>query len=105
MINILNSPLKVAIFTYLLTFLILYIVKPKIMFNKNKHVRQFGTCKGKTILPIWLVSAIAGILAYNISTLIRNFLLPLYRKLRTTNLKNILDYRKEMVEINLEECD
>ena len=81
MIEIFNSPLKISILVYLITFSILYIIKPRLMFTKNKKIRQFGTNRNKTILPIWLVSAISGILAYNVSTLIQNFLKPLYNKI------------------------
>ena len=76
-----NTPLKISILVYLLTFIVIYIIKPRLMFTKNKKIRHFGTNNNKTILPIWLVSAISGILAYNISTLIQNFLKPLYKKI------------------------
>ncbi|MAE87058.1 MAG: hypothetical protein CMB80_30275 [Flammeovirgaceae bacterium] len=76
-----HSPLRVAIGVYLLTFIVLYIVKPKIMFTKHKKMREFGTTNEKTILPIWLVGAIVGILSYIISVLIKHFLRPLYDKI------------------------
>ena len=76
-----NNPLKISIVVYLFTFVLLYIMKPKIMFTKNNKIREFGTSNNKTILPIWLVSAIVGILTYNICTLIKNFLKPLYNKI------------------------
>ena len=81
MIEIFNSPLKISILAYLFTFAIFYIIKPKLMFTKNKKLRQFGTTHNKTILPIWLVSAIVGILTYNVCTLFNNFLKPLYNKI------------------------
>ena len=81
MIEIFNTPLKISIVVYLFTFALLYIIKPKLMFTKNNKIREFGTSNNKTILPIWLVSAIVGILTYNVSTLINNFLKPLYNKI------------------------
>ena len=81
MIEMFNTPLKISIVVYLFTFVLLYMVKPKLMFTKNNRMREFGTSNKKTILPIWLVSAIVGILTYNVSTLINNFLKPLYNKI------------------------
>ena len=81
MIEIFNTPLKISIVVYLFTFVLFYMVKPKLMFTKNNRMREFGTSNKKTILPIWLVSAIVGILTYNVSTLINNFLKPLYNKI------------------------
>ena len=81
MIKLFNTPLKISIVVYIFTFVLLYMVKPKLMFTKNNRMREFGTSNNKTILPIWLVSAIVGILTYNVSTLINNFLKPLYNKI------------------------
>ena len=81
MIKLFNTPLKISIVVYLFTFVLLYMVKPKLMFTKKNRMREFGTSINKTILPIWLVSAIVGILTYNVSTLINNFLKPLYNKI------------------------
>jgi hypothetical protein len=81
MIKLFNTPLKISIVVYLFTFVLLYTVKPKLMFTKKNRMREFGTSINKTILPIWLVSAIVGILTYNVSTLINNFLKPLYNKI------------------------
>lgn len=81
MIEMFNTPLKISIVVYLFSFVLLYMVKPKLMFTKKNRMREFGTSNNKTILPIWLVSAIVGILTYNVSTLINNFLKPLYNKI------------------------
>jgi hypothetical protein len=81
MIEMFNNPLKISIIVYLFAFTLLYIMKPTLMFTKNNKIREFGTSNNKTILPIWLVSAIVGILTYNISTLVKNFLKPLYNKI------------------------
>ncbi len=76
-----RNPLKASIIVYLFSFAMFYILKPQMMFTKNKKMRQFGTSTHKTILPIWLVSAIIGILAYNLCALIKYFLVPLYNKI------------------------
>ena len=73
------------------------------MFTKNKKMRRFGTTKKKTILPIWLFSAIVGILTYNISALIKNFLMPLYNKVLIKNLNSdINELNLDMDKINLD---
>ena len=74
MIEMFNNPLKISIVVYLFTFVLLYIIKPKIMFTKNNKIREFGTSNNKTILPIWLVSAIVGILTYNICTIFKRYI-------------------------------
>ena len=86
MLESLNSPIKIAITVYLFAFALLYILKPKLMFTKKENIREFGTSKNKTILPIWLVSAIIGILVYIVSALVMNFLRPLYNKILSQQL-------------------
>jgi amino acid transporter len=86
MLESLDSPIKIAISIYLFAFALLYIFKPKLMFTHKKNLREFGTSKNKTILPIWLVSAIIGILAYISSALVINFLKPLYNKVLSQQL-------------------
>jgi hypothetical protein len=46
-------------------FGIFAIIKPSFLYNKNGSTRVFGVgYKNKTILPIWLLSIILGILSY-----------------------------------------
>jgi hypothetical protein len=41
------------------------MIKPAFLYNKDGSIREFGVgYKNKTILPIWLLSIILGILSY-----------------------------------------
>jgi hypothetical protein len=41
------------------------MMKPAFLYNKDGSIREFGVgYKNKTILPIWLLSLILGILSY-----------------------------------------
>lgn len=55
-----------AILLYVILYLTLYHIKPDIVFdNRNNRLRQFGVgYKDTTILPLWLVAIILGILSY-----------------------------------------
>jgi len=60
---------KNKILTSIILFIILFIstiiIKPKILFNDNNTLREFGIgYKNKTILPLWLYSIILGIISY-----------------------------------------
>ena len=54
-----------AIILFIIIFGLIQIVKPSCFYNKDGSVREFGVgYKNKTILPIWLLSIILGILCY-----------------------------------------
>ena len=55
----------VSIILFLTIFGIIQMLKPAFLYNKDGSVREFGIVyKNKTILPIWLVSILLGILSY-----------------------------------------
>jgi uncharacterized membrane protein YozB (DUF420 family) len=54
-----------AIILFIILFLIITYSKPKFLYNSDGTIRQFGVgSKNKTILPLWLISIILGILCY-----------------------------------------
>jgi len=58
-VTLISVILFIAIFTFI------QIIKPDFLYNKDGSVREFGIgYKNKTILPIWLLSIILGILCY-----------------------------------------
>lgn len=60
--NNLNS---FAIIIFLLFFFLLNYVQPGFLYNNDGSIREFGLGhKRKTILPVWLLSIILGILSY-----------------------------------------
>lgn len=59
-----NSTL-VSIIIFLFIFGSIQMMKPSCFYNKDGSMRDFGIgYKNKTILPVWLLSIILGILSY-----------------------------------------
>ena len=57
--------LLVAIVLFIIIFGIIQMMKPSCLYNKDGSIREFGVgYKNKTILPIWLLSIVLGILCY-----------------------------------------
>jgi len=55
----------VAIVLFVLIFGSIQVMKPSCFYNNDGSIREFGIgYKNKTILPIWLLSLVLGILCY-----------------------------------------
>jgi hypothetical protein len=55
----------VSIILFITIFVFIQIVKPAFLYKSDGSIREFGIgYKNKTILPIWLLSIILGILCY-----------------------------------------
>lgn len=60
-----ENPTLVAVILFLIIFGVIQIMKPSCFYNKDGSIREFGIgYKNKTILPIWLLSIVLGILCY-----------------------------------------
>jgi hypothetical protein len=54
-----------AIILFIIIFGIIQLIKPACFYNKDGSIREFGIgYRNKTILPIWLLSLVLGILSY-----------------------------------------
>mgnify|MGYP001299623505 CR=1 FL=1 len=54
-----------AIGLFLILYCCILYAKPSFIFNKDGSFRQFGVGRSrKTVIPIWLLAFIIGILAY-----------------------------------------
>jgi hypothetical protein len=54
-----------AVVLFVFLFACINIFKPACFYNRDGSVREFGIgYKNKTILPIWLLSIVLGILSY-----------------------------------------
>ena len=54
-----------SIVIFLLLFVIINLLKPSFLYEKDGSIRNFGIgSRQKTITPIWLISIILGILSY-----------------------------------------
>jgi hypothetical protein len=59
-----NTPL-VSIIIFLIIFTTIQIMKPSFLYKIDGSIREFGVgYKNKTILPLWLLSIVLGILSY-----------------------------------------
>ena len=59
-----NIPL-VSIILFIIFFILMLIIKPTLIFDKNGRPREFGIgYKNKTICPIWLIIIVFGIISY-----------------------------------------
>jgi hypothetical protein len=55
----------VSIFLFVIVFFIIQLLKPTFLYNTDGSIREFGIgYKNKTILPIWLLSIVLGIICY-----------------------------------------
>jgi uncharacterized membrane protein YidH (DUF202 family) len=55
----------VAIVLFIIIFGTIQLMKPACFYNKDGSIREFGVgYKNKTILPLWLLSLVLGILCY-----------------------------------------
>ena len=63
MISIDNN-LRLTIYFYTLLSVVLYYLKPKLLFDDIGNFKQFGTDNNKTILPFWLVTQSLSIIVY-----------------------------------------
>jgi len=55
----------VAIVLFIIIFGIIQMMKPACFYNKDGSIREFGVgYRNKTILPIWLLSIVLGIVCY-----------------------------------------
>jgi len=60
-----KNPLLVSIILFLVLFFAIQLGKPSYLYNNDGSIRNFGIgYRNKTILPIWLLSIILGILCY-----------------------------------------
>lgn len=55
----------VAVILFIIIFGTIQIMKPACFYNRDGSIREFGIgYRNKTILPIWLLSLVLGILCY-----------------------------------------
>ena len=55
----------ISVILFIVLFTFIQTMKPDFLYNKDGSVREFGVgYRNKTILPIWLLSIILGILCY-----------------------------------------
>ena len=60
-----NNLAGTAILLYTIVFMLVQYANPSFIYNDDGSLREFGVgYSSKTVLPIWLVAIILGILSY-----------------------------------------
>ena len=60
-----NNLAGTAIVLYVIVFMLVQYMNPSFLYNEDGSLRDFGIgYSSKTVLPIWLVAIILGILSY-----------------------------------------
>ncbi len=60
-----ENKILASIILFMILFGLIHYFRPLCFYSKDGSIREFGIgYKNKTILPIWLVSIILGILCY-----------------------------------------
>lgn len=60
-----NNPAFAAIVIFIILFGFIQLSNPAFLYNTDGSLRDFGVgYKNKTILPVWLLSIVLGILSY-----------------------------------------
>jgi uncharacterized membrane protein YozB (DUF420 family) len=55
----------VSVLLFLVIFITIQIGKPKFLYKEDGGIRDFGIgYRNKTILPVWLLAIILGVLSY-----------------------------------------
>ena len=58
------NKVNIAILLFLLSFTLVHIIKPSLIYNKEGGFRPFGLgYKHKTVIPIWIISIILAIIS------------------------------------------
>lgn len=60
-----NNLAGASILLYIVVFMLVQYMNPSFLYNEDGSLREFGVgYSSKTILPIWLIAIILGILSY-----------------------------------------
>lgn len=60
-----KNPTLVSVLLFLVIFITIQIGKPGFLYRDDGSIREFGIgYRNKTILPIWLLAIVLGILSY-----------------------------------------
>ena len=63
------APLRISILIIFLSSVLLFTLKPTIMFNHKNHFKAFGVGHKQTLFPFWLAVVMIGVFSYTLSTL------------------------------------
>ena len=60
-----KNPTFVSVLLFLVIFITIQIGKPSFLYKSDGSIREFGVgYRNKTIVPVWLLAIVLGILSY-----------------------------------------
>ena len=60
-----NNIVVISISIFITSYTLIVMFKPHFLYNKDGSLREFGLgFKKKTVVPVWLLSILLGILSY-----------------------------------------
>ena len=60
-----NNSLTASIALFVIVFFVIQYAKPVFLYKEDGSMREFGVgYRNKTILPVWLLAIVLGILSY-----------------------------------------
>lgn len=60
-----NNVPAAAILLFSVVFILVQVIKPSFLYNRDGSLRAFGIgSKHKTVVPMWLVAIVLGIMSY-----------------------------------------
>lgn len=65
-----NLRIQISVLLYLVSITVLLYTSPSYFYRKDNNLKEFGTGKNKTIMPLWLAILLLAILSYYISHVI-----------------------------------
>tara|TARA_B100000035_G_C20716788_1_gene429447 strand:- start:250 stop:483 length:234 start_codon:yes stop_codon:yes gene_type:complete len=65
-----SSPVLIAVLLFIIVSLVLYYVKPKMMFDNNGETKEFGFDDGQTIFTYPIVLIVLAVFTYLITFIV-----------------------------------
>jgi len=59
-----NNPIQKAIIFYLIIMIAIVYIKPKLLYDENNNIKQFGFGSNQTIFSLYMVGIILPIILY-----------------------------------------
>ncbi len=63
-----DSPLRTAIMLLVVAAVVLIVVKPDFMYDRENRFKSFGTGPDQTLMPFWLSITLVGLFGYYLSS-------------------------------------
>ena len=62
--------IKNSLLIYISLVVLILVIKPTFIIDKEGNLKDFGTGNNKTLMPLWLIFSLMGLLSYIIILLV-----------------------------------